>query len=285
MSIKLENINYIYGKGGPFEKTALKNINLEIGENEFIGIIGHTGSGKSTLIQLFNGLLKPESGNVFVDGENINEKGVKLKKIREKVGMVFQYPEYQLFEETVFKDIKFGLDNFGFAGDKDKRVKETAKTIGIDEEMLESSPFNLSGGQKRRVAIAGILALEPKYLILDEPAAGLDPYGRNLILDELYKIYKERKITIILVSHSMEDIAKYADRIIVMNKGEIAIDDKPSEVFKREEVGDGEADDDADDSHHDDDGVTLDQTPNGLQCTFLGFHLDVSSLLIRSRTE
>ena len=220
MSIKLENINYIYGKGGPFEKTALKNINLEIGENEFVGIIGHTGSGKSTLIQLFNGLLKPESGNVLVDGENINEKGIKLKKIREKVGMVFQYPEYQLFEETVFKDIKFGLDNFGFSGDKDKRVKETAKTIGIDEEMLESSPFNLSGGQKRRVAIAGILALEPKYLILDEPAAGLDPYGRNLILDELYKIYKERKITVILVSHSMEDIAKYADRIIVMNKGE-----------------------------------------------------------------
>ncbi len=235
MSIKLENINYIYGKGGPFEKTALKNINLEIGENEFIGIIGHTGSGKSTLIQLFNGLLKPESGNVCVDGENINEKGVKLKKIREKVGMVFQYPEYQLFEETVFKDIKFGLDNFGFTGDKDQRVRQTAKTIGIDEEMLECSPFNLSGGQKRRVAIAGILALEPKYLILDEPAAGLDPYGRNLILDELYKIYKERKITVILVSHSMEDIAKYADRIIVMNKGEVAMDGKPSQIFCRED--------------------------------------------------
>ncbi len=235
MSIKLENINYIYGKGGPFEKTALKNINLEIKDNEFVGIIGHTGSGKSTLIQLFNGLLKPECGTVTVDCENINGKGVKIKKIREKVGMVFQYPEYQLFEETVYKDIKFGLDNFGFDGDKDKRVKETASSIGIDEDILESSPFNLSGGQKRRVAIAGILALNPKYLILDEPAAGLDPYGRNLILDELYKIYKEKKITVILVSHSMEDIAKYADRIIVMNKGEIAIDDKPSKVFKREE--------------------------------------------------
>ena len=235
MSIKLENINYIYGKGGPFEKTALKNINLEIKDNEFVGIIGHTGSGKSTLIQLFNGLLKPECGTVTVDDENINSKGIKIKKIREKVGMVFQYPEYQLFEETVYKDIKFGLDNFGFDGDKDKRVKETASSIGIEEDILESSPFNLSGGQKRRVAIAGILALNPKYLILDEPAAGLDPYGRNLILDELYKIYKEKKITVILVSHSMEDIAKYADRIIVMNKGEIAIDDKPSEVFKREE--------------------------------------------------
>ena len=235
MSIKLENINYIYGKGGPFEKTALKNINLEIKDNEFVGIIGHTGSGKSTLIQLFNGLLKPECGTVTVDDENINGKGVKIKKIREKVGMVFQYPEYQLFEETVYKDIKFGLDNFGFEGDKDKRIKETASSIGIEEDILESSPFNLSGGQKRRVAIAGILALNPKYLILDEPAAGLDPYGRNLILDELYKIYKEKKITVILVSHSMEDIAKYADRIIVMNKGEIAIDDKPSKVFKREE--------------------------------------------------
>lgn len=235
MSIKLENINYIYGKNGPFEKNALKDINLEIGENEFVGIIGHTGSGKSTLIQLFNGLLKPESGTVFVDGEDINKKGVKIKAVREKVGMVFQYPEYQLFEETVYKDIKFGLDNFGFSGDKDLRIKETADILGIESSMLDNSPFNLSGGQKRRVAIAGVVALNPKYLVLDEPAAGLDPYGRKVILDELYKIHKEKKITVILVSHSMEDIAKYAKRIIVMNKGEIAMEGKPAEIFSREE--------------------------------------------------
>lgn len=235
MSIKLENINYIYGKNGPFEKTALKDINLEILDNEFIGIIGHTGSGKSTLIQLFNGLLKPENGTVFVDGEDINNKSVKIKRIREKVGMVFQYPEYQLFEETVYKDIKFGLDNFSFSGDKEIRIKETADILGIESSMLEMSPFNLSGGQKRRVAIAGVLALNPKYLILDEPAAGLDPFGRNMILDELYKIHKEKNITVILVSHSMEDIAKYADRIVVMNKGEIAMTGKPEEIFDRED--------------------------------------------------
>lgn len=235
MSIKLENINYIYGKNGPFEKTALKDINLEIGENEFVGIIGHTGSGKSTLIQLFNGLLKPETGTVFVDGEDINTKGVKIKAIREKVGMVFQYPEYQLFEETVYKDIKFGLDNFDFCGDKDLRIRETADVLGIESSMLDSSPFNLSGGQKRRVAIAGVLALNPKYLVLDEPAAGLDPYGRKVILDELYKIHKEKKITVILVSHSMEDIANYAKRIIVMNKGEIAMEGLPAQIFSREE--------------------------------------------------
>ena len=235
MSIKLENINYIYGKNGPFEKTALKDINLEIGENEFVGIIGHTGSGKSTLIQLFNGLLKPETGTVFVDGEDINTKGVKIKAIREKVGMVFQYPEYQLFEETVYKDIKFGLDNFYFCGDKDLRIRETADVLGIESSMLDSSPFNLSGGQKRRVAIAGVLALNPKYLVLDEPAAGLDPYGRKVILDELYKIHKEKKITVILVSHSMEDIANYAKRIIVMNKGEIAMEGLPAQIFSREE--------------------------------------------------
>lgn len=235
MSIKLENVNYIYGKNGPFEKKALKNINLEIGENEFVGIIGHTGSGKSTLIQLLNGLLKPENGVVYVDGEDINKKGTKIKSIREKVGMVFQYPEYQLFEETVYKDIKFGLDNFAYSGDKDLRIKQTAELLDIDENMLEVSPFNLSGGQKRRVAIAGVLALNPKYLVLDEPAAGLDPYGRNMILDELYKIHKEKKITVILVSHSMEDIAKYAQKIVVMNKGEIAMTGKPAEIFSREE--------------------------------------------------
>lgn len=235
MSIKLENVNYIYGKNGPFEKNALKNINLEIGENEFVGIIGHTGSGKSTLVQLLNGLLKPESGSVCVDGEDINKKGIKIKSIREKVGMVFQYPEYQLFEETVYKDIKFGLDNFAYNGDKDLRIKETAEILDIDENLLEVSPFNLSGGQKRRVAIAGVLALNPKYLVLDEPAAGLDPYSRNMILDELYKIHKDKKITVILVSHSMEDIAKYAKKIIVMNKGEIAMSGNPSEIFCREE--------------------------------------------------
>lgn len=234
MSIKLENINYIYGKNGPFEKYALKNINLDIGENEFIGIIGHTGSGKSTLIQLFNGLLKPETGVVFVDGEDINKKGIKIKNIREKVGMVFQYPEYQLFEETVYKDIKFGLDNFAHNEDKDLIIKQTAQMLGINDSILDISPFNLSGGQKRRVAIAGVLALNPKYLVLDEPAAGLDPYGRNMILEELYKIHKEKKITVILVSHSMEDIAKYAQKIIVMNKGEIAMTGNPAEIFSRE---------------------------------------------------
>lgn len=235
MSIKLENVNYIYGKNSPFEKIALKDINLEIKENEFVGIIGHTGSGKSTLIQLFNGLLKPENGAVTVDGENINQKGIKIKSIREKVGMVFQYPEYQLFEETVYKDIKFGLDNFAFNGDKDSRIRSTAEILGIENDVLDSSPFNLSGGQKRRVAIAGVLALNPRYLVLDEPAAGLDPYGRSLILDEIYKIHEEKKITVILVSHSMEDIAKYAQRIIVMNKGEIAMVGNPAEIFSREE--------------------------------------------------
>lgn len=235
MSIEITNLSYIYSKGGPYEKTALNNINLTVENNKFIGIIGHTGSGKSTLIQHLNGLLKPTSGKITVDGKDINEKGVNIRQIRSKVGLVFQYPEYQLFEETVYKDIEFGLKNFEFKGNIHDRIVKAVKTVGLDEALLNSSPFDLSGGQKRKAAIAGVLALEPEYLILDEPAAGLDPYGRQTVLEEIYKIHKEKKITIVLVSHSMEDISKYADLIVVMNNGEIFQKGTPSEIFSNGE--------------------------------------------------
>jgi energy-coupling factor transport system ATP-binding protein len=227
----------------PFEKVALKNVNIEVNDGEFIALIGHTGSGKSTLIQHMNGLLKPTSGKIIVDGIDITEKGVKLTDIRKKVGLVFQYPEYQLFEETIEKDIEFGPRNLGLPQEEiTKRVIKAIGMVGLNyEEYRNKSPFDLSGGQKRRVAIAGVIAMEPKILILDEPTAGLDPKGRDDILNQIKILHKEYKMTIILVSHSMEDVARIAERVIVMNKGEIALEGEPAKVFKEveklEEIG------------------------------------------------
>lgn len=234
--IKLENVSYTYNKGGPFEKTALKNINIDIKQGEFVGLIGHTGSGKSTLIQLLNGLVKPSEGKVFVDGVDIFEKGVKLRDVRFKVGLVMQYPEYQLFEETVIKDISFGPSNMGLGEEEIRqRAEYAASLVGIPEKLYEKSPFELSGGQKRRVAIAGILAMEPKVLILDEPTAGLDPAGRDEILFKIHDMQERMNLTVILVSHSMEDVAKLADRILVMNKGSVEMFDTPHNVFRHAE--------------------------------------------------
>ena len=234
MSIKIENLVHVYMPKSPFEKVALNNISLEVRDGEFIALIGHTGSGKSTLIQHMNGLLKPTSGRIIVDETDITEKGVKLTEIRKKVGLVFQYPEYQLFEETIEKDIEFGPRNLGLPQEEiTKRVIRAMERVGLDyEEYRNKSPFDLSGGQKRRVAIAGVIAMEPKILILDEPTAGLDPKGRDDILNQIKILHKEYKMTIILVSHSMEDVAKIAERIIVMNKGEIALEGAPNKVFK-----------------------------------------------------
>lgn len=230
--IKAENLTYTYSQGTPFEKTAVNNVNLDIEEGELVGVIGHTGSGKSTLIQHFNGLIRPTSGNVYVDGVNIWDKGVKLRDIRFKVGLVFQYPEYQIFEETVYKDIAFGPKNMGLdEKETDRRVMETAELIGLDRELLKKSPFELSGGQKRRVAIAGVMAMQPKVLILDEPTAGLDPMGRELILAQIKKYHEETHSTVLLVSHSMEDVARFASRILVMNRGEVFCYDTPPSVF------------------------------------------------------
>ncbi|MFP4697093.1 MAG: energy-coupling factor transporter ATPase [Eubacteriales bacterium] len=242
MSIKIEKVNYYYSKGTPYEKQALKNINLNIPSGQFIGVIGHTGSGKSTLIQHLNGLLKATEGTIFFDNNNIYKDNYNLRELRQNVGLVFQYPEHQLFEMTVFKDIAFGPSNLKLKeAEVNKRVKKALNQVGLTEEIYEKSPFELSGGQKRRVAIAGVLAMEPKVLILDEPTAGLDPKGRDDILDEIYRIYKEMNITVILVSHSMEQIARYANRLIVMNKGEVIYDDTPKEIFKKnkklEEIG------------------------------------------------
>lgn len=235
MSIILENINFSYGNG---DDVTLKNINLQINKNEFIGIIGHTGSGKSTLTQLFNGLLYASSGKITVDGQIVSEETKsELKELRQKVGLVFQYPEYQLFEETIALDIAFGPKNLGLSEEKiEERVRESMQLVGLDyEEFKDMSPFELSGGQKRRVAIASILAMKPKYLILDEPTAGLDPEGRDEILGELRKIYElSGYMTVIIVSHSMEDIANLADRVIVMNAGEIFADDTPQNIYRRE---------------------------------------------------
>ncbi len=236
MAIKIENLNYIYMQGSPFEKEALKDINLEISDGEFIGLIGHTGSGKSTFIQHLNGLIVPTSGRVLLNGRDINEKDVDKLSVRREVGLVFQYPEHQLFEETVYKDIAFGPKNLGFSDDEiDKRVKEAMCHVGLSESFAEKSPFNLSGGQKRRVAIAGVLAMKPDILILDEPTAGLDPQGKEEILTQIRALHLARKMTVILVSHSMEDVAKIAERIIVMNKGRVAMDGRPAEIFKRAE--------------------------------------------------
>lgn len=234
--LKTENLTYIYSQGTPFEKTAVNNVNLEIEEGELVCVMGHTGSGKSTLIQHFNGLLMPTSGKIYLDGEDIWKDKKKIRDVRFKVGLVFQYPEYQIFEETVFKDIAFGPKNMGLSEDEiKKRVYETAEDIGLPLESMERSPFEMSGGQKRRVAIAGVMAMRPRVLILDEPTAGLDPKGRDKIL-KLIKAYQQKtKSTVLIVSHSMEDIAEYADKILVMNKAELFCYDTPVNVFSRSE--------------------------------------------------
>ncbi|MBO5454172.1 MAG: energy-coupling factor transporter ATPase [Clostridia bacterium] len=236
MKIEIKNLTHIYKQGTPFEKKALDDINLTVNDGEFVGLIGHTGSGKSTLIQHLNGLLKPSSGEVFIGEENIFSKGVDLKEVRHKVGLVFQYPEYQLFEETVYKDIAFGLKNYKVPENEiEEKIKTAARLVGLDEELLQSSPFDLSGGQKRRAALAGVVAMEPEILILDEPAAGLDPFGRELIFREIQNLHREKKLTVILVSHSMEDIARFADRIVVMHEGKVLMDGVPAEVFAKDE--------------------------------------------------
>ncbi|NLY45208.1 MAG: energy-coupling factor transporter ATPase [Tissierella sp.] len=235
MIIDIKNLNFIYNPNTPFESRALDNVNISIEKGEFIGLIGHTGSGKSTLVQHLNGLIKPTSGEIIIDGTNITDKDVKLKSIRQKVGLVFQYPEYQLFEESVYKDIAFGPSNLGLdESEVHIRVKDAMEVVGLDFESLKDrSPFELSGGQKRRVAIAGVIAMKPKVLVLDEPTAGLDPHGRDEILNEIHELFKKEGITIILVSHSMEDVAKLVDRILVMHQGKIVMDDKTREIFKR----------------------------------------------------
>lgn len=232
MSIKAEHINYIYGQGTAFEQYALKDVSFEIEGGQFIGLIGHTGSGKSTLIQHLNGLIRATDGAIYYNGENIYRDGYDMKSLRSKVGLVFQYPEHQLFEVDVFSDVCFGPKNLGLTGDELKeRAAEALRQVGLEEKYWAKSPFELSGGQKRRVAIAGVLAMHPEVLILDEPTAGLDPKGRDEILDQISALHQEKGMTIILVSHSMEDIARYADRIIVMNQGEKIYDAPPKEVF------------------------------------------------------
>jgi energy-coupling factor transport system ATP-binding protein len=235
MIIEIKNLSYIYNPQTPFEKRALDDISLNIDEGEFIGLIGHTGSGKSTLVQHLNGLMKPTAGEIIIDGENLADKSTKLKAIRQKVGLVFQYPEHQLFEESIYKDIAFGPINLGLSKeDIDNRVRYAMELVGLDfEELKDRSPFELSGGQKRRVAIAGVIAMKPKVLILDEPTAGLDPKGRDDILDEIRALYEKEKITIILVSHSMEDIARLVNRIFVMHKGKLAMDGTPRDIFAK----------------------------------------------------
>lgn len=233
MAIKLENLSHIYNEGTPMEAVALKDINLEIKKGEFIGLIGHTGSGKSTLTQHLNGLLKATSGDLKYHGESIYSEGYSMKNLRSNVGLVFQYPEHQLFEIDVFTDVCFGPKNLGLPQEEiEARAKKALKLVGMDESFYTKSPFELSGGQKRRVAIAGVLAMKPEVLILDEPTAGLDPKGRDEILDEIAAVQKKQNITVILVSHSMEDVARYVDRIIVMNQGSAAFDGTPKEVFR-----------------------------------------------------
>jgi len=234
MAVIIKDLVHIYNPGSPFESTALNKVNLEINDGEFIGLIGHTGSGKSTLIQHLNGLLKPSSGKILINDLDITSKDVSLTEVRKKVGLVFQYPEYQLFEETIYKDIAFGPSNLGLSeAEIEIRVKDAMEITGLDYELLkERSPFELSGGQRRRVAIAGVLAMRPDILILDEPTAGLDPRGRDEILREIKEIHKKHNTTIILVSHSMEDISKLVDRIIVMNKGAVEYSGTPREIFR-----------------------------------------------------
>ena len=242
MSIALEHVNYIYSPGTAYDKRALNDISLEIGQGQFVGIIGHTGSGKSTLIQHLNGLMKATSGDILYDGQSIYAEGYDMRKLRSQVGLVFQYPEHQLFEVDVISDVCFGPKNQGLSEEEsEKNAREALELVGFPEKYYKQSPFELSGGQKRRVAIAGVLAMKPKVLILDEPTAGLDPKGRDEILDQIAKLHKETGMTVVLVSHSMEDVARYVDRIIVMNKGEKMLDSTPKEVFRHykelEEVG------------------------------------------------
>ena len=233
MAIRIEHLNYVYSADTAFEKHALSDINLEIPDGQFIGVIGHTGSGKSTLIQHLNGLLKATSGTIYYNDKNIYEEGYDMKALRSKVGLVFQYPEHQLFEADVFSDVCFGPKNLGLSKEEvEARAYEALRLVGLKENQYKKSPFERSGGQKRRVAIAGILAMEPDVLVLDEPTAGLDPKGRDDILDQVAKLHREKKITVILVSHSMEDVARYVERIIVMNKGHVLFDNTPREVFK-----------------------------------------------------
>lgn len=234
--LETQGLTYTYSVGSPFEKTAVDHVDLRIDEGEMVGVMGHTGSGKSTLIQHFNGLLKPTSGKVLLEGKDIWEDKDKIRDVRFKVGLVFQYPEYQIFEETVYKDIAFGPKNMGLdEAEIKRRVMETAEDIGLKEELLDRSPFELSGGQKRRVAIAGVMAMEPKVLILDEPTAGLDPAGRDKILDHIKAYHRRTKNTILIVSHSMEDIAGFADKILVMNKAKLFCYDETKKVFGRSE--------------------------------------------------
>lgn len=233
MSIALEHVNYVYSPGTAYEKQALKDVSFEIEQGQFVGIIGHTGSGKSTLIQHLNGLIKATSGRILYDGQNIYDDGYDMRKLRGQVGLVFQYPEYQLFEADVLSDVCFGPKNQGLSQEEcEARAKEALEMVGFPEKYYRQSPFELSGGQKRRAAIAGILAMRPKVLILDEPTAGLDPKGRDEILDQVERLHKETGMTVILVSHSMEDVARYVERIIVMNRGEKMLDGTPREVFR-----------------------------------------------------
>ena len=236
MSIKLEHVSYVYMPGTPYEKEALKDVSVEIKKGEFVAVIGHTGSGKSTLVQNMNGLLHPTKGTATLDGTDLSGKTKEAKQARGRIGMVFQYPEHQLFAETVYEDVAFGPRNLGLSQEEtDVRVKEAMKFVGLDFETYEGrSPFSLSGGQMRRAAIAGVVAMNPDYLILDEPSAGLDPGSRNAVFAEIMSLYKKRGITIIMVTHSMEDAARFAKRMLVLNKGEIIIDGKPGEVFLKE---------------------------------------------------
>lgn len=242
MSIKAEHVNYIYGAGTAFEQYALRDVSFEIEDGQFVGLIGHTGSGKSTLIQHLNGLLRASSGTIYYNGENIYGDGYDRRALRSKVGLVFQYPEHQLFETDVFTDVCFGPKNLGLSKDEtEARAYEALRQVGLKEKYYKMSPFELSGGQKRRAAIAGILAMEPEVLVLDEPTAGLDPKGRDDILDQVADLHAQRGITVVLVSHSMEDVARYVERIIVMNRGRVMFDDTPRQVFQHfrelEQVG------------------------------------------------
>ena len=232
MSVIAEDLTYVYGGNKKLQTTAVDGISVKIDDGQFIGLIGHTGSGKTTFLQLIAGLIKPTSGTVYIDGDDIYAKGYDLHSIRSKIGIVFQYPEHQLFEETIFKDVAYGPTNLGVEkSEVEERVKEALELVGMSDKSYMQSPFELSGGQKRRVATAGVLAMKPKILILDEPTAGLDPAGRTEILDLVSRLCKEGGMTIILVSHSMEDVAKYADRILVLNEGKIAVDAPPKRVF------------------------------------------------------
>lgn len=234
--ITVDNITHTYGAKSPFEQHAVRGVSLEIREGELLGIIGHTGSGKSTLIQHLNGLLRPDTGRVLLEGKDIWESPKQIRQVRFKVGMVFQYPEHQLFEETIYKDISFGPKNMGLSEDEiDRRVREAAAYVGLDEGLLEKSPFDLSGGEKRRAAIAGVMAMEPRVLILDEPTAGLDPRGREQVLSMVREYQRRSGATVLLVTHSMEDVARVADRVLVMDHGQVAMLDSVERVFSRAE--------------------------------------------------